>query len=901
MSRLQQYRRQVGATTLNTPGAVRITAPPQGADRAARELLTSLQGAIQQTGKVLAREHVLTQQTRMDESLLAARQEFSEWQAAYMQEHQGGNALEAGKDFREKFAEIAGRHLEAFDGAENEIFRTQLGGRLAAEGLRASELGLSYAARQKAVWEDSVRKGRLAMLEQDAYSDPENGAWLDTQRAAILQDAEARGQDVTALNRSLTSAVQLARIRGLADRGDLDGASRLLAGSVPGAEGDFSARYESGTEGSAAIGYDKTGGTSYGKWQLSSKQGSLEGFLRYLDAQGGAAAATAARLRAAGPADTGSRQGAMPEAWKKEAQANAEFERWQREYVRGTFYEPAAQSLPGGAAALASASPAVREMIWSTAVQHGAAGATDIFKKVWRDGMTDADFIRATYADRATRFGGSDPEVRASVQRRLAEEGERLAAGSFGTMLTPADATAARTLLERERAKLDAADRRRKEQARTAAAGFPDAAAWGAAGGDFSAAASIVEEVEGLDPEAGRKLRARLTARQTAHDVMQLNADRPLLEQRDAAMKALDAHMTPTDARDALSLKADAESVIRQRLKLYKEDPAAFAAGARPELLRDDMTPEERTRRLLEAQSVLGKGLNVAPRVLTKAQAADMERAFAESDPQTRLQLLTTLRAGYGPYFTAAATEAKLPAPVVALGSTLDHLPPSKAAVLLSAATAKDSDIPGVDKDARATARDAVAGLSFMQQLTAASRRFPGNEAARALAASWEKMLTNASLLGVEPDEATKHFEISVEADPDEGGGHMLLLPKGSLPDGWDADDLAEAAKAAREVVRQRLTDALPKEGTPLQRSMLERGARHVAESGVWLSAADGGSVHLVDEVTGLPVTYPDGAPVAFSLKELAAIAADRQRTTTEGIAGLYNRLFGEGADGLVR
>ena len=850
---------------------------------------------------MLAREHVLTQQTRMDESLLAARQEFSEWQAAYMQEHQGGNALEAGKDFREKFAEIAGRHLEAFDGAENEVFRGLLGGRLAAEGLRASEQGLSYAARQKAVWEEGVRKGRLAMLEQDAYSDPENGAWLDTQRAAILQDAEARGQDVTALNRSLTSAVQLARIRGLADRGDLDGASRLLAGSVPGAEGDFSARYESGTAGSAAIGYDKTGGTSYGKWQLSSKQGSLEGFLRYLDAQGGAAAATAARLRAAGPADTGSRQGAMPEAWKKEAQANAEFERWQREYVRGTFYEPAAQSLPGGAAALASASPAVREMIWSTAVQHGAAGTTDIFKKVWRDGMTDADFIRATYADRATRFGGSDPEVRASVQRRLAEEGERLAAGSFGTMLTPADATAARNLVERERAKLDAADRRRKELARTAAAGFPDAAAWGAAGGDFSAAASIVEEVEGLDPEAGRKLRARLTARQTAHDVMQLNADRPLLEQRDAAMKALDAHMTPTDARDALSLKADAESVIRQRLELYKEDPAAFAAGARPELLRDDMTPEERTRRLLEAQSVLGKGVNVAPRVLTKAQAADMERAFAESDPQTRLQLLTTLRAGYGPYFTAAATEAKLPAPVVALGSTLDHLPPSKAAVLLSAATAKDSDIPGVDKDARATARDAVAGLSFMQQLTAASRRFPGNEAARALAASWEKMLTNASLLGVEPDEATKHFEISVEADPDEGGGHMLLLPKGSLPDGWDADDLAEAAKAAREVVRQRLTDALPKEGTPLQRSMLERGARHVAESGVWLSAADGGSVHLVDEVTGLPVTYPDGAPVAFSLKELAAIAADRQRTTTEGIAGLYNRLFGEGADGLVR
>lgn len=376
---------------------------------------------------------------------------------------------------------------------------------------------------------------------------------------------------------------------------------------------------------------------------------------------------------------------------------------------------------------------------------------------------------------------------------------------------------------------------------------------------------------------------------------MRLHADRPLTEQREAVMKALDARLTPEDARDVLSLRADAESAVTRRMKAFTDDPAAFTAQARPELLPEGLSSAERTRRLLEAQAVLGKGLSFTPRVLSKTQAADIERAFSQADPLERPALLAKMRADYGPYFTAAATEAKLPAPVVALGSTLDRLPPSKAAVLLSAATAKESDIPGVDKDARASARDTVNGLSFMRQLTAASRRFPGNEAARAMAASWEKTLTNAALMGVEPDEAASHFELSVDADPDEGGGHILLLPKGSLPGGWDADDLAEAAEAAREVVRQRLTDALPKEGTPLQRGMLERGARHVAESGVWLSAADGGSVHLVDDTSGLPVTYPDGAPVAFSLKELAAIAADRQRATTEGVAGLYNRLFGEG------
>ena len=101
--------------------------------------------------------------------------------------------------------------------------------------------------------------------------------------------------------------------------------------------------------------------------------------------------------------------------------------------------------------------------------------------------------------------------------------------------------------------------------------------------------------------------------------------------------------------------------------------------------------------------------------------------------------------------------------------------------------------------------------------------------------------------------------------------------------------------RLSREVVRQRLTEALPQGATAPQRHMLERGARHAAESGVWLSAADGGSVHLVDGDAGRPVTYPDGEPVAFSLRELAAIAADRRRAGPESPAGLYNRLSGEG------
>ena len=44
--------------------------------------------------------------------------------------------------------------------------------------------------------------------------------------------------------------------------------------------GSLSAKFESGTEGVAAIGYDRVGGTSYGKYQIASKPGTMDRFLR---------------------------------------------------------------------------------------------------------------------------------------------------------------------------------------------------------------------------------------------------------------------------------------------------------------------------------------------------------------------------------------------------------------------------------------------------------------------------------------------------------------------------------------------------------------------------------------------------------------------------------------------
>lgn len=425
------YEERTGAAGIRMPGQVHV--PTMPVDTRGASLLGAVADAGEKIGGLLAREYAREQQTRIGERLLAARKEFAAWQEQYVQTRQGGNALTAGEDFAAKMREIADRQLAAFGGKSNEVFQRELSGQMAALTLRAQEQGAAYASGQRSLWERSVLEGQRAQLLADAERDPGNGAWLDFQLMEYGRSLAARGLDATAPMMELGSAVQLRRGLAYVQRGDLGAASALLRGWKPGGEhpGDLSARYESGADGSSAIGYDRQGGTSYGRFQLSSKKGGMDGFLRFLEGRGGEAASIAARLRAAGPADTGGKSGAMPEAWKKESKAPG-FADLEREYIQRAFYEPVMRSLPSGAAAAVKASPQLGQMVWSTAVQHGATGAAGILRKVWRDGMTPEDFVRAAYTERASRFGGSEPDVRASVQRRLRREADDLLGGLSG-------------------------------------------------------------------------------------------------------------------------------------------------------------------------------------------------------------------------------------------------------------------------------------------------------------------------------------------------------------------------------------------------------------------------------------------------------------------------------------
>lgn len=198
--------------------------------------------------------------------------------------------------------------------------------------------------------------------------------------------------------------------------------------------GNLSAQFESGEAGVDVIGYDGNGGTSYGTYQLASRPGTMRNFIGFLEEQ---APDWAKRLKAAGPADTGSRRGGMPREWQKIASEDPErLAKLQHDFIEKSHYQPALQEIYERTGVdVEKQSKALQEVLWSTSVQHGPKGAANIFSRVLNSsGSSPAndtskaslaegqDLIQSVYASRSKQFGSSTSRIRNSVHRRFQEE-----------------------------------------------------------------------------------------------------------------------------------------------------------------------------------------------------------------------------------------------------------------------------------------------------------------------------------------------------------------------------------------------------------------------------------------------------------------------------------------------
>lgn len=202
---------------------------------------------------------------------------------------------------------------------------------------------------------------------------------------------------------------------------------KVLPSTLEHRAGLLSAQYESNNE-IDCIGYDRCGGTSYGQFQIASRTGTMDLFVKFLD---DSAPDIAAKLKAAGPSDTGGKSGRMPAVWKEIAAKDPKrFEALQHEFIRANNYSPAAKSIVLTTGVdVTKRSYALREVLWSTAVQHGPGGAEHIFSQAIDNADVAAssqDFdktvIEQVYRIRSQKFFRHTKRVREAVQSRFKDE-----------------------------------------------------------------------------------------------------------------------------------------------------------------------------------------------------------------------------------------------------------------------------------------------------------------------------------------------------------------------------------------------------------------------------------------------------------------------------------------------
>lgn len=216
---------------------------------------------------------------------------------------------------------------------------------------------------------------------------------------------------------------------GPVDASELSGFEHTSTASAPpgAALGSLSARYESNGQ-PGAIGFDSTGGFSYGAYQIATRTGTMAGFLGFLASKEPAMAA--ALNHAGGNAGALAGTPAFKEAWRALASDAAFFDA-QHAYIEASHYQPFANRLQSDfGLQLPKRSAALRDVVWSVAVQHGPNNK--VFENALRGAdvsmLSDREIIDAVYTERANLqkyFSSSREQVKLALAARFEDERER--------------------------------------------------------------------------------------------------------------------------------------------------------------------------------------------------------------------------------------------------------------------------------------------------------------------------------------------------------------------------------------------------------------------------------------------------------------------------------------------
>lgn len=190
--------------------------------------------------------------------------------------------------------------------------------------------------------------------------------------------------------------------------------------------GALSEKYESGGRGPGTVstGIGDRGGVSYGTYQLSSKVGRADAFVKryYPELFQG--------LKAGTPEFTAK--------WKELAQKDPKgLHKNEHEYIKATHYDKLVAKVAKSLNLKVEArSHTLQDVIWSTAVHHGPNtpivenALQPLLKMKTIDKLTDEDIIKAVYPERGKKndqgelfyFKGNSPAVQKAVANRFVNE-----------------------------------------------------------------------------------------------------------------------------------------------------------------------------------------------------------------------------------------------------------------------------------------------------------------------------------------------------------------------------------------------------------------------------------------------------------------------------------------------
>lgn len=417
-----------------------------------------------------------------------------------------------------------------------------------------------------------------------------------------------------------------------------------------------------------------------------------------------------------------------------------------------------------------------------------------------------------------------------------------------------------------------ALESRRKTDISLTASGFGDQIAYGMDTGDFSAATATVTRLRALGAvREAEKFSASLQLYQAAQAALGDNAEGPLLEQEMRARDAMNALLTPDNAKNAIALRDNVEKTLRKRQTAFLNDPAGYVAML-PAMQQDGADPQQpasfadRSRRRLALQRELGQGLPYTPRILTDSEAQNARNEYdRQESPAAKAAYLGKLQAGTGDYFPQVLRELKMPPSVMAVAPVFSSLPQREAGLFLEASGLKPGDIPGGhDSDLRKEAEARVDASDIMQAVTGMAQDLPTSPQLRSLATHMRQAMVNADLLGLTPDTLDGMFTVIDDS------GMRLVIPRSAQV---DTDDLEDVLRSARKDVFRAYMQASTAAAGSYEDRLNAAKARALAENGIFISSGDGTGAVLVDPVSGAPVALPDGRLVRVPYAEVPARA----------------------------